>query len=94
MYWNKMRARLTGDVPVKETKVPPPPLSSRRVETEASKSSTGATDLPVRVLQEKLLSPWAGSSQCHLFSVLGLRLRVQCDPITSCLRPLKRSRFD
>lgn len=71
MYWNKMRARLTGDVSVKERKVPPP-SSSRRVETKASRSSTGATVVPVRVLQDKLLSPWAGFSQCHLFSVLGL----------------------
>lgn len=72
MYWNKMRARLTGDVSMKERKVPPPPLSSRRVETKASRSFTGARDVPVRVLQEKLLSPWAGFSQRHLFSVLGL----------------------
>lgn len=62
MYWNKMRARLTGDVSVREKS--PPPLSSRPVEPKASRSSTGATDVPVRVLQEKPLSPWAG--QRHL----------------------------
>lgn len=68
-----MRAQLTEDVSVKGGEVPP--LSSRRVETKASRFPTGATDVPLRLLQEALLSPWqvlvsvsvAAPSMCLLF---------------------------
>lgn len=61
MYWNKMRARLTGDVSGNGGKSP---VSSRRIETKASRFPTGATDDLLRVLQEALLSPRAGFCQC------------------------------
>lgn len=89
-----MRARLTGDVSVNGGKVPP--LSSRRVETKASRFPTGATDVPLWVLQEALLPPWAGFSKCWPLLLLPcacFSLQIQRDLIISCLCPPKMPRL-
>lgn len=72
------------------------PLSSCRVETKASRFPTGTTDVPPRVLQEALLSSWAGFSQCWPLLLLPcacFSLQIQRDLIISCFCPLKMPRL-